>query len=213
MTDAEKQEQAVNVSQNLTGPTIEAVREINEDLKKKLEVAESRLASPELKSALVDFKNEVQKFSEGLCGTIEKLLARIEDPKSGKICGKKLQDLIAMGNFGYVNANITEAHFPDVGVKTDFKVYDFKKTVSSDHVVAEMSREGYRPANLRELLNWMVANWNGKDWVVALGQECRDSDGDRHVPYLYFDGERELFLYWSDDDWIAHCRFLAVRNS
>ncbi|TSC83232.1 MAG: hypothetical protein G01um101419_142 [Parcubacteria group bacterium Gr01-1014_19] len=213
MTDAEKSEASVEVSQDLTQPTIAALTEINEGLKKKLEVAEGRLASPELKSALVDFKSEVQKFSEGLCGTIDKLLARIEDPKGGAICGKDLQKMIQSGSFGYVNVNITEANFPDVGVKTDFKVFYPNKVVSSDQMVAEMKKEGYRPANLRELLTWMSANWNGKDWVVALGQEWRDSGGGRDVPCLCFGGERGLDLGWDDGGWDAGCRFLAVRNS
>ncbi len=218
MTDAEKQEASIAMSQRI--PTIPALEQIIEDLKRELKESEERLASPELKASLVEFKGEVQKFSEGLIGSIDKLLARIEDPKSGAICGKRLQDLIATGNFGYVNASITEANFPDppagrqVSSQTDFKVYDFKKTISSDHAVAQMAKEGYRPANLRELLNWMSPNWNGKDLVVALGQEWRDSLGDRHVPSLYFVGSRKLSLDWCDGlDWDSDCRFLAVRNS
>lgn len=126
--------------------------------------------------------------------------------------GKSLKKLISSGSFDYVNSDITATNFPDVGVKTDFKVYDFRKTVSSDFAIEQMTKEGYRPANLRELLNWMSASWNGKDWVVALGQVWQGSGGSRGVPYLYFSGERELRLPWRADDWDARCRFLAVRK-
>ncbi len=215
MTDAEKQEPAVEMSQDLTQPTIEAVVQLNDELKKKLEAAEGRLASPELKSELVNFKSEVQKFSEGLCGTIDKLLARIEDPKSGVVCGDSLQKLIQKLNFSYVNPSITEANFPDVGVKTDFTVYDFKKNVSSEFAIEQMAKKGDRPANLRELLTYLEKQWNGKDWMVALGGPVwRDSDGDRGVPYAWGGGGwRGLNLYYFGGGWFSNYRFLAVRNS
>lgn len=127
---------------------------------------------------------------------------------------KSLPALISSGKFGYVNPNITEANFPDVGIGHDFKVYDFKKTVSSDYAIKQMEKDGYRPANLRELLIWISANWNGLDLVVALGQIWRDSYGDRCVPYVFrWIGERELYLDYFSSGWYGRFRFLAVRKS
>lgn len=41
-----------------------------------------------------------------------------------------------------------------------------------------------------------------------------DSNGNRHVPYLNVnDDKRKLNLNWFSNDWNAHYRFAAVRNS
>ncbi len=128
---------------------------------------------------------------------------------------KPFTNLISTGNFSYVNPNITEANFPDVGINCEgAKAYHFDKDVSSDYALKKMEKDGYRPANFRELLTWMLANWNGKDAVVALGQAWRDSDGGLFVPYLDdWRGERDLSLDYLENDWCGHCRFLAFRKS
>lgn len=125
-----------------------------------------------------------------------------------------LEKLIFSGDFGYVNQNITEANFPDIGVSMeDPKIYNFGKNVSSEYATDQMEKDGYRPANLRELLIWMLANWNGRDIVVALGQSWRDLGGRRRVLYLYgWDDERDLDLRCLGGGWLARCRFLAFRR-
>ena len=130
-------------------------------------------------------------------------------------CSRSLAEMISASHFDYVNPNITEANFPDVGsIGRDFKVYNFKKAVSSDYAIEQMEKDGYQPANLREFLTWIPANWNGKDWVVALGQFWRGAIGNRYVPYVNeWNDERELDLYYLDDDWDYCCRFLAFRKS
>ena len=123
-----------------------------------------------------------------------------------------LKKLIEKGKFGYVDPDITEANFPDLKQKKGgYKLFHFDRYISSEDVIKEMANEGFRPADLRELITWK--DWNGKDTVVALGQTWRDSDGDRFVPYLYFGGGRRLSLDWYDGGWYALYRFLAVRNS
>ena len=124
----------------------------------------------------------------------------------------KLSKLIEKGKFGYVNSDITEANFPDLKSKAkEYKLFHFDRTIFSEDIIKEMQKEGWEPADLRQLLSWK--DGNEKDWVVALGQEWRDSRGDRGVPYLDFDGERMLRLGWDGGGWHARCRFLAVRNS
>ncbi len=132
-----------------------------------------------------------------------------------------LGKLIKQGNFSYVNSDITEVNFPDVstgqaeaGISADFKVYSFGRYISSEDAIKEMEKDGYKPANLRELIAYSKNGWNGTDTVVALGQIWRGSVGGRRVPYAWGDsGERRLDLLYFERDWSGSCRFLAVRNS
>lgn len=131
----------------------------------------------------------------------------------------ELNKLIAKSGFGYVNDNITAANFPDVGVKTTplsseagCKVYHFDRFISSGDAIGEMEKDGYRPANLRELIAYSQNGWNGTDRVVALGQIWWDADDFWNVPGLGFDGGRELSLYWCGSVWFESFRFLAVRK-
>ena len=130
---------------------------------------------------------------------------------------KTLEQLIKQNKLDYVNPNITEANFPvrpqDNDSEKEYKVFNFG-SISSENAIAGMEKEGFRPATNRELLQWAVKNWNGKDWIVALGQTWLDSDGTRNVSVLNFNGdERQLFLAWFAFDWSVGYWFLAVRKS
>src|SRR3990167_7242667 len=55
-------------------------------------------------------------------------------------------------------------------------------------------------------------NWNGKDYVVALG-EIRHVFGFRHVLYLWGGGSRRfLGLGWFGVGWGDGYRFLAIKS-
>lgn len=133
----------------------------------------------------------------------------------------ELAALIKQGNFSYIDSDITAENFPDppggeaspIAGERSFKVYHFNRSISSEDAIKEMEKDGYRPANLRELIAYSQNKWNGEDWVVALGQTWRDALRLRCVPYLYFRGKRELRLCWCGCGWGSGCRFLAVRNS
>lgn len=119
--------------------------------------------------------------------------------------------LIKDRKFDYVDSDITVKNFPPQEVSTDFKLYHFGRTVSSEAAIKEMKKDGYKPANIYELLLW--PDWNGKDWVTALGSVC-EVNGRRSVACLSRVGsERFLDLSWFVVDWGGDCRFLAVRNS
>ncbi len=124
-----------------------------------------------------------------------------------------LSQLIA-GKFDYVNPDITEKHFPvqaDDERKKEYKLYHFGKSISSEDAIKEMEKDGYVPATLRDMLQW--EEWNGEDWVVALGSVWRGSFGYRNVPFLYWRGcGRKLILHWFVYDWNDYYRFLAVRK-
>lgn len=118
--------------------------------------------------------------------------------------------LIKGHKFDYVNSDITVENFPSQEVSTDFKIYHFDKYISSEDVIEEMKKDGYKPANIYELL--LLPDWNGKDWVVALGSVCK-VHGHRDVAYLYGgDSKRYLNLAWFDGVWHGYCRFLATKQ-
>lgn len=124
----------------------------------------------------------------------------------------KLTELIKSRKFDWVNSSITDNLFESPKeIGTDFKLFHFNMSISSEDAVKEMAVAGYRPAHVWELLTWN--EWNENDSVVALGS-VGEVDGDRYVPYLRGnDSERGLGLRWWDYDWDAYCRFLGVRNS
>lgn len=125
---------------------------------------------------------------------------------------KDLKSLIEAGKFTYVNSNITLENFPAEEIRSsDYKVFHFDKSISSEDAVKEIEKEGFVPANIYELLSW--PDWNGKDWVVSLGSSFV-LGGRRGVPYLLaWDAYRLLHLAWWRDGWGDSYRFLAVRNS
>ena len=74
---------------------------------------------------------------------------------------------------------------------------------------AEMEKEGYKPADIYDLL----AYDSKENWLVALGSVWRNSYDNRHVPVLDVDGsDRKLDLNYFGSDWDARCRFLGVRK-
>lgn len=204
-------------------PECEDCRRLNPEEQKKLEVTE------EMKKGEFKSKESIYPSSKSFISFILILILVILG--AGSIGTGLISDcflaikkhlsanpnkLISPYDFSYVNSNITEENFPDIGCANleDAKVYDFGKYVSSEYAISEMEKDGYRPANLRELLIWMPTNWNGKDWVVALGQSWRGPSGNRYVPCLRdWVGERSLFLCYLEYGWSASYRFLAFRKS
>ena len=128
----------------------------------------------------------------------------------------KLESLIKKLKFNYVNPDIKEENFPQIDRGfTDFKVFHFDRLISSEDAIAEMKKEGFMPANIYEMLLWAnQKNWDGKEFVVALGSIWQNPNGYRCVPCLggWRDG-RGLSLDWYGRDWGGGCRFLAVRKS
>ena len=78
-----------------------------------------------------------------------------------------------------------------------------------------MDEAGYRPATLAELLalGESQPELQRQFPIIALGSVWRGAFGRRRVACLYVPGYgRRLNLYYLDNDWRAHCRFLAVRK-
>lgn len=131
---------------------------------------------------------------------------------------RSLKDSIAAGCYDWVNSGITQEHFPaekdEQGTKEQsFTLYHFGEETESNWVIAQMDRDGKRPATIRELLAFGEANpeFQGYFPVIALKSVwvCRGGDhacadiGSRS-------GKRYLDLNWYNHRWHGNCRFLAV---
>lgn len=137
---------------------------------------------------------------------------------------RTLVEMISDCGFDWVNSDITEKNFP-IRIKgsiqygrqeVEMKLFHFNRNISSDNAIQEMDKEGYRPAELPELLAYAKVNPDvqRKYPIVGLGSVWQAWDGDRDVPCLWFDGiERCLGLYWFEYGWYENDRFLAVRES
>lgn len=129
-----------------------------------------------------------------------------------------LSDLITSLKLDWVNKNISEQNFPAqpedlIETEKEYKEFHFGKTMTSENVIAEMNKKGFRPATTREQLKWAFKNWDGKSIIVALGQTWLDPGSERVVSVLHLgDGERLLYLRWFYDGWGGGCCFLGVRK-
>lgn len=127
-----------------------------------------------------------------------------------KINTSQLSKLIADRKFDYVSPVIEKAEWNTKEIGSDYKLFHFDRHISSEDAIKEMEKEGYRAANIHELLLW--GDWNDSDLVIALGS-VTEVRGGRYVPGLGRGGsERRLHLYWLEVGWSAYCRFLGVKT-
>ena len=147
---------------------------------------------------------------------IRKLLTPKVEAIPSQPVNASLKDLIAAGNFQYVNSDINDVNFPDIGeVRGAIELYNHGKYATTKEIEDAMDKKGLRPANLRELLEYAKKGWDGKTWCVALGSSWMHPGGVRHVPYLYRGGaSRRLRLYWDvpGSAWYEGCRFVAIKK-
>lgn len=129
-----------------------------------------------------------------------------------------LADMIATCKLDWVNNDITQEHFQITGngtVELTSGLIHYARPMSTDNILMDLDRRGYRPATLPELLAF-GAKFPEKQRefpIVALASVCRLSYGNRYVACL--DGGasgRYLRLYYLEHAWSSHCRFLAVRK-
>lgn len=135
--------------------------------------------------------------------------------------GMSFQQMVGVGKYDWVNDNITVERFPIVGtgaVEYEAKLFHFDRHISSEAVDEEIkTADGKNPwesAKMECLLAFGATfpDVQRKFPIVGLGSSC-EARGGRDVPGLWEDGSgRCLSLYWWDDAWYDHCRFLAVRK-
>lgn len=127
-------------------------------------------------------------------------------------------EMLKAGNYDYVNPYITEKHFrlDDEGkTEEDIFILHFNRTMTSEQAIAEMDKQGLRPATFTNAL-YFGARYPEEQRmypIVFLGSSWVDSQGDQNVSYLdVIDGKRKLDLDWSGRDWYAGHRLAAVRK-
>lgn len=129
-----------------------------------------------------------------------------------------LKDLIAAGRYDWVNDDITEENFPaekeEQGTKEQsFTLYHFGEDMRSDDIVAQMQKNGKRPATIRELLVFAekYPKPQRKFLITALKSVWVDRYGHCRVLCLVGGTSgRGLYLGCYDGIWLGGCRFLAV---
>lgn len=126
-----------------------------------------------------------------------------------------LSDMVVDCHFDSVNEHVNEKNFPPetLVLGSGPKIFHFNRRISSEDVIAEMKKDGYRPAKLGDLLDYGAKNpeEQRKYPIVALGSAAVIL-AVRYVACIYGDGsERELVLSYFVNTWDAHSRFLAVR--
>lgn len=131
---------------------------------------------------------------------------------------ESLAQMITVGNYDWVNSNISEKNFPVKGkgqVEFNVELVHYGKSMNSDNIVQDMASRGLRPATLLELLAFGAAypDKQREFPIVAFGSVWLRWSGQEHVACLGSDGsKRGLDLAVWDDGWSGNCRFLAVRK-
>jgi hypothetical protein len=129
-----------------------------------------------------------------------------------------LSQRIDAGQYGWVNDDITEKRFPIMlpAGPRDLAIVCFHEEMSSKQVEEWATENAYELAKLEDLLA-VGSHSEHKELqrrfpIVALGYVAVIHEY-RRVPYLYSSGtERDLHLYWCDNDWYAKYRFLLRKK-
>ncbi|MBU2539652.1 hypothetical protein KJ786_00610 [Patescibacteria group bacterium] len=131
---------------------------------------------------------------------------------------KTLAEMIKAGKYDCVNSDITQEHFPVVGSgkeEKEFILFDFKRNISSDDAIAEMSQAGCEPGDIADLLAL------GSDQpelqrqfpIVALKSSWRVPGGCLLVPCLCsLADDRRVPLRSFGSAWYEDDRFLGRRK-
>ena len=128
---------------------------------------------------------------------------------------QSVEELVKACGFNWSNDNVVSKNLPQPAngqkLKKEIVIFHFDKNMSSEAVIAEMDRAGYKPATIWDLLGLAKKEPNlQKEFpIVALSFVCQLNG----YPYLYvYSGARELGLDYFDDVWSDFYRFAGVRK-
>jgi aminoglycoside N3'-acetyltransferase len=133
---------------------------------------------------------------------------------------KTVEEAVEICNFGCRDADINNKNFLRIknGQKSEkeIAIFDFGKPMSSEDVVVEMDKIGYKPATIFDILSLVVeARMSKLQWIfririVALGSVCNNFGGSR-VAYLdEFSNCGQICLERLDDGFGSRSCFAAV---
>lgn len=160
-------------------------------------------------------KELVDKIADAIAGAVKQIrrtYAILVD------FGMSIEELLKLGKYDWSNSDITSEHFPTkhVGkVETKVEFLHFDRNISSDEVLKEMDKMGYRPAEAHELLAFgeKYPDVQREFPIAALGSVWRLLGGRRSVVCLYWvAAKRGTGLSWFGGGWHDCWRFAAVRK-
>ena len=128
-----------------------------------------------------------------------------------------VEDVVKAGKFDWINSDINSANFPKLADgqrlgEIEVFLFHFGMFMSSELVITEMDKAGYKPANIWILIYLAIKEPDLQKGfsIVALGSVCRLCS-QRRVPFLCEGSSgRHLNLRNLNFDWGGSCRFLAV---
>lgn len=132
---------------------------------------------------------------------------------------KSVEDAVRSGLYDRADSDITTHNFPTKWkgtAKIRVELIQFNWWFSTDRILQELNRMGYRPAELHELLAFAekYPDIQRAFPIVSLGSIWKDERGNRN-PYLDSCAVgRTLGLHWDNDNWHNEdYRFAAIRKS
>ena len=106
---------------------------------------------------------------------------------------KSFQELIEKAKFDWINPDVNEKNFP-IKQKTKhivtIKLFNFNRFISSEEVIKNIKKNGFRPAFIEELIV-LATNYpdlQKKFPVVALGSMWNKGNNHFTVPEIYWHG-------------------------
>jgi hypothetical protein len=134
------------------------------------------------------------------------------DPSEHKILvdyTKTLEQMILDGKYVWKHDSITEKNFPllakMIGQKVEvvIKPFFFGNDISGEEAIKYLSKDGYRPATLAELLAWGATNSETKIIfpTIALGFIWQDWEHHRYVPYIFTYEDKHTLRLGRVDKW------------
>ncbi|MBI2097936.1 MAG: hypothetical protein HYT46_03330 [Candidatus Vogelbacteria bacterium] len=162
----------------------------------------------------IDNPKGLQEFLRDLCPPEEESSQKAVEKSTVRPAYKlvvnydqTLAEMIAAGRYDSVNSSITAEHFPVTGrgqQAVEVELFHFGRVMSSEQVMAELDRVGYRPTRIEELLALGAArpDLQRQFPIIALGSPWRNLHGYRRVTYLgEWHVKRKLSLHWFGSDW------------
>lgn len=133
---------------------------------------------------------------------------------------RSLAEMIKTGNYDRVDSNIEAKNFPLKGKdkhELEAVLFHFDRNIGSNEAIAEMDKQGFRPARIEELLalceKYLELQKEFPFPIVALGSVWQDSHCNSRVAYLFWvSSKRGLDLRSILIRWDSYYRFLAFRK-